>query len=53
MHAVALQDVGHGYVENRALCRYRPSYEWSERYDEPVTCPKCLRKIAKLQKATK
>ncbi len=51
MHSVGWEEEGHGYVAFRALCGYRPSYEWSEPYAEPVTCPKCLRRIAKQQKA--
>jgi hypothetical protein len=50
MHAVEPEADGQGYM-NRAICGHRPSYDWSEPHEGAVTCPKCLRKIAKLQEA--
>jgi hypothetical protein len=33
----------------KALCGTRPKIAWSERLDQAVTCPKCLKKFTRFQ----
>lgn len=47
MHAVRVDD--RGFLES--LCGYRPSYEWSEIHRDPISCPKCLRRLKRLAAA--
>lgn len=44
MHAVVTDERGLLV----SLCKYSPSYDWSEAYAQPVSCPKCQRKLMKV-----
>ena len=51
IHAVPHSDmlVKNGWCLDSAICGAKPgprSAGWSHRADQPITCPKCLRKLA-------